>query len=55
MYEKGTEAAAAKGIVADATAASTPPPVFKADHRFIFMIKGNKTDVILLIGQVNKP
>ena len=53
--EKGTEAAAATGIVADATAASAPPPVFKADHPFIFMIKDNKTDAILFLGQVNKP
>ena len=53
--EKGTEAAAATGIVADATAASAPPPVFKADHPFIFMIKDNKTDAILFLGQMNKP
>ena len=53
--EKGTEAAAATGIVADATAAAAPPPVFKADHPFIFMIKDNKTDAILFLGQVNKP
>ncbi|MGP5226006.1 serpin family protein [Psychrobacter aquimaris] len=53
--EKGTEAAAATGIVANATAASAPPPVFKADHPFIFMIKDNKTDAILFLGQVNKP
>lgn len=53
--EKGTEAAAATGIVADATAASAPPPVFKADHPFLFMIKDNKTDAILFLGQVNKP
>lgn len=53
--EKGTEAAAATGIVTEATAASAPPPVFKADHPFIFMIKDNKTDAILFLGQVNKP
>lgn len=53
--EKGTEAAAATGIVADATAASAPPVMFKADHPLIFMIKDNKTDAILFLGQVNKP
>ena len=53
--EKGTEAAAATGIVANATAASAPPPMFKADHPFVFMIKDNKTDAILFLGQVNKP
>ncbi len=53
--EKGTEAAAATGIVVNATAVSAPPPTFKADHPFMFMIKDNKTDAILFLGQVNKP
>ena len=53
--EKGTEAAAATGIVVSTESASAPPPVFKADHPFIFMIKDNKTDAILFLGQVNKP
>ncbi|QTD63451.1 serpin family protein [Acinetobacter towneri] len=53
--EKGTEAAAATGIVVNAESASAPPPVFKADHPFLFMIKDNKTDAILFLGQVNKP
>ena len=53
--EKGTEAAAATGIVVSTESASAPPPVFKADHPFLFMIKDNKTDAILFLGQVNKP
>ena len=53
--EKGTEAAAATGIVAVAVSAPAPPPVFKADHPFMFIIKDNKTDAILFLGQVNKP
>ena len=53
--EKGTEAAAATGIVVSTESASAPPPVFKADHPFMFMIKDNKTDAILFLGQVNKP
>ncbi|MFC6205638.1 serpin family protein [Psychrobacter urativorans] len=52
--EKGTEAAAATGIVAVAVSAPAPPVIFKADHPFIFMIKDNKTDAILFLGQVNK-
>ena len=52
--EKGTEAAAATGIVVSTESASAPPPVFKADHPFLFMIKDNKTDAILFLGQVNK-
>ncbi|WP_352339227.1 serpin family protein [Psychrobacter sp. 16-MNA-CIBAN-0192] len=53
--EKGTEAAAATAIVVDSESASAPPPMFKADHPFIFLIKDNKTDAILFLGQVNKP
>ena len=53
--EKGTEAAAATGIVAVAVSAPAPPVIFKADHPFMFMIKDNKTDAILFLGQVNKP
>lgn len=52
--EKGTEAAAATAIVVDAESASAPPPMFKADHPFVFMIKDNKTDAILFLGQMNK-
>lgn len=53
--EKGTEAAAATGITAVAVSAPAPPVVLKADHPFIFMIKDNKTDAILFLGQVNEP
>lgn len=54
--EKGTEAAAATGIVAVETSAPINQPVeFKADHPFMFMIKDNKNDAILFLGQVNKP
>lgn len=54
--EKGTEAAAATAIVAvEASAPIDQPVEFKADHPFIFLIKDNKTDAILFLGQVNKP
>ena len=54
--EKGTEAAAATAIVAvDASAPISQPVKFTADHPFMFMIKDNKTDAILFLGQVNKP
>ena len=52
--EKGTEAAAATGI----TVGITSLPQYKhflADHPFIFMIKDDKTDTILFLGQVNQP
>lgn len=54
--EKGTEAAAATAIVAvEASAPISQPVEFTADHPFMFMIKDNKTDAILFLGQVNKP
>ena len=54
--EKGTEAAAATAIVAvEASAPINQPVEFTADHPFMLMIKDNKTDAILFLGQVNKP
>lgn len=52
--EKGTEAAAAAGAVGMYVGMSYPVE-FKADHPFMFVIKNNKTDAILFLGQVNKP
>ena len=52
--EKGTEAAVAAGAVGMYVGMSYPVE-FKADHPFMFMIKDNKTDAILFLGQVNKP
>ena len=52
--EKGTEAAAAAGAVGMYVGMSYPVE-FKADHPFMFMIKDNKTDAILFLGQVNEP
>ena len=52
--EKGTEAAAATAAVGMYTGMSYPVE-FKADHPFVFIIKDNKTDAILFLGQVNKP
>ena len=55
--EKGTKAAASTGIVITPISRgySTHTITFKADHPFMFMIKDNKTDAILFLGQVNKP
>ena len=52
--EKGTEAAAAAGAVGMYVGMSYPVE-FKADHPFMFVIKDNKTNAILFLGQVNKP
>ena len=50
--EKGTVAAAATSIVPVVVSASYSAE-FHANHPFIFMIKDNKTDGILFLGQVN--
>ncbi len=56
--EKGTEAAAATGVVMSVTSAMPDPaaPIeFRADHPFIFLIKENTTGQMLFIGKVNNP
>jgi serpin B len=54
--EKGTEAAAATGVVAFRTAAIAQPPViFRADHPFFFLIRDIRTGSILFVGRLVKP
>lgn len=58
VKEEGTEAAAATGVVMRATAApmpETPPPVFRADHPFIFLIRDVRSGTILFLGRVSDP
>ena len=56
VNEIGTEAAASTGAVSvDISGSMYPPVTFKADHPFMFMIKDNKTDTILFLGQMSKP
>ena len=53
--EKGTEAAAATGIVIGTDSVRPPPELFKADHPFIFLIQDDRTGLILFIGKVIDP
>jgi serpin B len=58
--ENGTEAAAATAVVAPTTSArqpSEPPPliVFRADHPFMFLIRENRSGIILFMGRVVDP
>ena len=54
--EKGTEAAAATGVVmARASLVQAPPPIFRADHPFLFLIRDNKNGSILFIGRLVRP
>lgn len=55
VTEEGTEAAAATGVVVGITSVQPQPPVFIADHPFLFLIRDNVTDSILFIGRVANP
>jgi serpin B len=53
--EEGTEAAAATGAIVGYVGVPTPPPVFRADHPFLFLIQENRTGSILFMGHVVNP
>jgi len=55
VNEKGTEAAAATGIVMTITSMPPPTPVFRADHPFIFLIRHNASGTILFLGRMTMP
>jgi serpin B len=52
VNEKGTEAGAATGVIFEPTSA---PPIFTADHPFLFLIRDNVTESILFLGRVVSP
>ena len=53
--EKGTEAAAATGVVMELKSAPIPRNIFRADHPFIFIIQEKQTGNILFMGRVINP
>lgn len=59
VSEEGTEAAAATAVVISRAMAVRPmrlqPPVFRADHPFLFLIRDNRSGCILFIGRVTNP
>ncbi len=55
VNEKGTEASAATAVGMARGGISAPPPVFRADRPFIFMIMDNITGSILFMGRVVNP
>jgi serpin B len=58
VNEEGTEAAAATAVVMRLMMArmqQPAPPVFRADHPFIFLIRDNRSGGILFMGRVTDP
>jgi serpin B len=56
VNEEGSEAAAASAIVMQLRSAPAQrPPVFRADHPFLFVIRENQTGSILFMGKLLKP
>jgi serine protease inhibitor len=54
--EKGTEAAAATGVLIEMTGApASPPPTFRADHPFVFLIRDRETGAVLFMGRITRP
>jgi serpin B len=55
VNEKGTEAAAATGVVIGVTSAPAVQPEFRADHPFVFVIRDNRTEGVLFLGRIVDP
>lgn len=55
VNEKGTEAAAATGIVMTKSSIPAPPKVFKANRPFFFVIMDNKNNIPLFVGSIARP
>ena len=57
VSEEGTEAAAATAVVMTRSAVHmhAEPPVFRADHPFLFLIRDNRTGGLLFLGRITDP
>ena len=53
VNEEGTVASAATGVVIPRSL--VVPPVFRADHPFLFLIRDRRHGVILFVGRVSDP
>jgi serpin B len=55
VNEEGTEAAGATGVVMKMRATPGPPPVFQADHPFLFLIRDAQSGSLLFMGRLSDP
>lgn len=56
VNEEGTEAAAATGVVMKLTSVAPElPPIFRADHPFLFLIRDKTSGSILFLGRLMNP
>jgi serpin B len=55
INEQGTEAAAATAVEMKVLSAQREPPVFRADHPFVFLIRDIPSDSVLFIGRMMNP
>ncbi|MCE9532052.1 MAG: serpin family protein [Planctomycetes bacterium] len=56
VNEEGTEAAAATAVVfGTLTLNLPPPPTFRADHPFVFVIRDNRNGSVLFMGRLSEP
>jgi len=59
VNEEGTEAAAATAVVVTlksvAVRPPAPPPVFRADHPFLFFIRDTQSGTLLFLGRLTDP
>ena len=53
--EKGTEAAAATGVIMAPVSAPPPPVHFRADHPFFYVIRDNRSGALLFMGRLETP
>ena len=55
VHEKGTEAAAATGVVVRGTSLSKDFLIVRADRPFFFAIRDDLTGTILFMGEITNP
>ncbi|ABK78225.1 serine protease inhibitor [Cenarchaeum symbiosum A] len=55
VNEEGTEAAAVSAALVASVSVQPPPPQFKADRPFLFLIQDDESGAVLFMGRVSEP